>query len=183
MFPSTPWDYVGRRIRNNQSFVSKTLVTMDDQDGSVYRYINVPTAAGSGRVNSVVGRPSGTRLITLFLPGTSVPGSRLFRPSGTALMRPSGCLSQERATRFNNTLRALRHLLDDRKSLKRSRKLQANGSSFSPIPFTHPFDPFRSAPMQLRCAGRMVPSQPYSNGYIVVTFVGVGRNPDPGKCY
>ena len=28
-------------------------------------------------------RPSGTRLIRLILPGTDVPGSRLFRPCGT----------------------------------------------------------------------------------------------------
>jgi hypothetical protein len=33
-------------------------------------------------------RPCGTRLINLSLPGTDVPGYRLFRPCGTALLRP-----------------------------------------------------------------------------------------------
>jgi hypothetical protein len=33
-------------------------------------------------------RPSGTRLINLSLPGTDVPGYRLFRPCGTALLQP-----------------------------------------------------------------------------------------------
>jgi hypothetical protein len=33
-------------------------------------------------------RPSGTHLLLLNLPGTSVPGYRLFRPYGTALLRP-----------------------------------------------------------------------------------------------
>ena len=33
-------------------------------------------------------RPSGTRLLLLILPGTSVPGYRLFRPYGTALLQP-----------------------------------------------------------------------------------------------
>jgi hypothetical protein len=32
-------------------------------------------------------RPSGTRLINLSLPGTDVPGYRLFRPCGTALLQ------------------------------------------------------------------------------------------------
>ncbi len=32
-------------------------------------------------------RPYGTRLIGLILPGTAVPGYRLFRPCGTALLR------------------------------------------------------------------------------------------------
>jgi hypothetical protein len=33
-------------------------------------------------------RPSGTRLINLSLPGTDMPGYRLFRPFGTVLLRP-----------------------------------------------------------------------------------------------
>jgi hypothetical protein len=33
-------------------------------------------------------RPCGTRLINLSLPGTDVPAYRLFRPYGTALLRP-----------------------------------------------------------------------------------------------
>jgi hypothetical protein len=33
-------------------------------------------------------RPSGTHLLLLTLPGTSVPGYSLFRPYGTALLRP-----------------------------------------------------------------------------------------------
>ena len=37
--PSAPEDYVGRRIRNDEPFVCKTLVTMGKRDGPVCRYI------------------------------------------------------------------------------------------------------------------------------------------------
>jgi hypothetical protein len=44
-------------------------------------------------------RPSGTRLLLLTLPGTSVPGYRLFRPSGTGSLplqrRPSNAVFKE----------------------------------------------------------------------------------------
>jgi hypothetical protein len=40
------------------------------------------------RARKAMCRPSGTRLLLLTLPGTAVPGYRLFRPYGTALLRP-----------------------------------------------------------------------------------------------
>jgi hypothetical protein len=42
VFQFTPYDYVGRRIRNDQPFVCKTLVTMGEEYGSVYRYLYAP---------------------------------------------------------------------------------------------------------------------------------------------
>jgi hypothetical protein len=41
-------------------------------------------------------RPSGTHLINLSLPGTDVPGYRLFRPFGTALLPPVNDASKSR---------------------------------------------------------------------------------------
>jgi hypothetical protein len=48
-------------------------------------------------------RPSGTRLITLIVPGTAVAAYRLFRPSGTASLRhlPTALSAARASMRFN----------------------------------------------------------------------------------
>jgi hypothetical protein len=56
----------------------------------VKRRLGACVRARSWKGNDLSGmcRPSGTHLICLSLPGTDVPGYRLFRPFGTALLRP-----------------------------------------------------------------------------------------------
>jgi len=98
-----------RRIRNDETFVSKTLVTTSKPSQLVGRYIygpdpqrvlacelsNVPSLRDSFITLILPGttvpgyrlfRPFGTRFITLILPGTTVPGYRLCRPCRTGFV-------------------------------------------------------------------------------------------------